>query len=192
MQSLLDGDMRYSSLAKLHDSLGWDNFVEGRISVLWLEFRERDIETHNLRSTAESWGKGFIRRLLEITHRQWIYRNSGNHYKVEGMTMKQHEALMDEVERHAEVDPADLLPENRHLLEVDFGALGEGAAIDRRFWVAEMDAAVAAASHVARGSTQSLLSRYNHGPSYDTRRYSIRPMVQSEGSLRWRRRRQRQ
>ena len=105
--------------------------------------------------------------------------------------MSQHEDLMDEVERYAEIDPADLLPENKHLLEADFEALGEGAAVDRKFWVAEMDAVVSAASHVARGSTQAIRSRYSQGPQYDTRRYSIPPMVQSEGSLRWRRRRKR-
>ena len=168
-----------------------DNFVEGRITALWLEYREQDIAAHNLKSTAESWGKGFISKLLELTHRQWIYRNTEVHHKVEGLTMSQHEVLMEDVGRFAEVDPDDLLPENRRLLDVDFEALGKRAAVDRKFWVAEMDVAVAAASHAMRGSTQTLRSRFFQGPQYNTRRYSIPPMVQSEGSLRWRRRHKR-
>ena len=146
---------------------------------------------HNLKSTAESWAKGFIQRLLELTHRQWIYRNREIHHKIEGMTMAQHEQLMEDIERYAELDPADLLPENRDLLNVDFEALGNGRAADRRYWAAEMESAVAAAKHVARGSTQTLRSRYCSGPRYDTRSYSIAPMVETEGSMRWRRRRRR-
>ena len=191
MQSLLDGEMRYSTIAKIHDSLGWDCFLEGRITILWLEYRKLDIAQHNLKSTAESWAKGFIHRLLSLTHRQWIYRNKEKHFKVEGLTLPQHEQLMEEVERHAEVDPEDLLPENRKLLDTDFAALGGGAAVDRAYWVAEMNAAVAAAAHVQRGSTQTLRSRYCSGPQYNTRSYSIAPMVETEGSLRWRRRRRR-
>ena len=67
------------------------------------------------------------------------------------MTIAQHEKLMEDVERFADVDPADLLPENRLLLETNFGALGKGEAVDRKFWVAEMDATVAAVPHVTRG-----------------------------------------
>ena len=138
--------------------------MEGRITALWLEYREEDIAAHNLKSSAASWGKGFICKLLELTHSQWVYRNTEVHHKVEGMTMTQHEALMKDVGRFAEVDPADLLPENRRLLDVDFEALGKGAAVDRKYWVAEMDAAVAAASHAVRGSTQTLRSRFCQGP----------------------------
>lgn len=110
------------------------------------------------------------------------------------MTLSQHEELMEEVEQYADVDPADLLEENRHLLETDFGVLGKGAAVDRKFWVAEMDAAIAPAAHVARGrgSTQTLHSRFCQGTQYVTRCYSIPPRVQTEGSMIWRRRRRHQ
>lgn len=88
------------------------------------------------------------------------------------MTLTQHEEQMEEVGRYADVDPADILPENRHLLKIDFGALRRGAAVDRKFWAAKMDA-VTAAAHVARGSTQTLRSRYCQGLHYDTRCYSV-------------------
>lgn len=73
---------------------------------------------------------------------------------------------MEEVGRYADMDPADLLPENRHLLEVDFGKLGKGAAVDGNFWAVEMGAAVATAAHVMRSllTTQIRRSRYYQGP----------------------------
>ena len=192
MQSLVGRDSRFRLLAKFHDLLGWDNFVEGRLCKLWLELREVDISTLGLRSTAESWATGLSRRLLELTHRQLIYRNSVVHFKVEGLTLNKHGTIMDSVERLAATDPADLLPDDRRLLSVDFDALGRGAATARRFWVAEMESAVAAAQHVSRGSTQTLRSRYQQGAEYSTRRTTVAAAVDTEGSIKWRRRRRRE
>ena len=98
---------------------------------------------------------------------------------------------MAEVEELANRDPEDLLPEDRHWLDVDFSALGDGSAKDRCLWAAELDSALAAAKHVARGSTQTLRSRYGQGPVYDTRSTSVEAVVDTEGSIRWKRRRRR-
>ena len=49
MQSLMAGTQRFRLLAKFHDLLGWDNFVEGRLCTLWLECRELDIARRGLR-----------------------------------------------------------------------------------------------------------------------------------------------
>ena len=65
-----------------------------------------------------------------------------------GLTLRQHEEPMNNVEDLAAVDPEDLLPENRNLLEIDFDALGKGSIQDKQFWVSEMESAVAAADHI--------------------------------------------
>jgi len=192
MQSLVGRDSRFHQAARFHDQLGWDNFVEGRLCILWVHHRESDIERWDLRSTAESWAKGLIHRLLELTHRQWIYRNTAVHFVTEGgLTAGQHDRLMSRVEDFAAVDPADLLPEDKALLEVDFDQLGDGTAREKQFWVAEMASAVAAADHVKQGSTQTLRSRYALAPAYDTRQTTVASMLNSKGSIRWKRRRKR-
>ena len=98
---------------------------------------------------------------------------------------------MSRVEDFAAVDPADLLPEDKALLEVDFDQLGDGTAREKQFWVAEMASAVAAADHVKQGSTQTLRSRYALAPAYDTRQTTVASMLNSKGSIRWKRRRKR-
>ena len=105
--------------------------------------------------------------------------------------MRQHERIKDNVERYAMTDPEDLLPENRHLLDIDFEALGEASSIEKQFWVAEMETAVAASDHIKQGTVQALRSRYGLDAVYDTRRRTVSSMKDSEGSLRWRRRRKR-
>ena len=192
MQSLVSKTSEYQLVAKFHDRLGWDNFVEGRLCSIWLQHREADIARHRLRSTAESWAKGLIHRLLELTHRQWIYRNTEVHFVAEGgLTLRQHEELMDQVEDYATVDPDDLLPENRALLEIDFDALGKGSTQDKQFWVAEMDSAISAAEHIKQGTRQALRTRYELKTAYDTRPTTVTSTKDSEGSIRWRRRRKR-
>jgi hypothetical protein len=60
--------------------LGYDNFLEGRISMHWLA-----VAAHLLRGSRKfllppSWGRQFINKLHNIVHKQWIYRNSFIHY----------------------------------------------------------------------------------------------------------------
>ena len=98
---------------------------------------------------------------------------------------------MDEVEALTNHDPADLLPEDRHWMDVDFSEIGQGQAMDRCLWAAEVDSAVAAANHVARVSTQTLRSRYGRGPLYTTRSTSVEAVVDTEGSIQFRRHKQR-
>ncbi len=49
----------------------------------------------------------------------------------EGLTMAQHERVMDEVAKYEETDPQDLPLESQHLLEIDFAALGEGPTVEK-------------------------------------------------------------
>ena len=98
---------------------------------------------------------------------------------------------MDKVEDYATEDPEDLLPENREFLEIDFDALGKGSTQDKQYWVAETESAVSAADHIKQGTTQALRTRYDVTPKYDTRRTTVSSTINSEGSIRWRRRRKR-
>ena len=46
------------------------------------------------------------------------------------------------------IDPSDLLPQHRSLLEKDFGKLGEGATVERKLWLQQMRSAISAADTV--------------------------------------------
>ena len=98
---------------------------------------------------------------------------------------------MDNVEDYAMTDPEDLPPQNCYLLDIDFEALGEASSIEKQFWVAEIETAVAATDHIKHGTVQALRSRYGMDAVYDTRRRTVSLMKESEVSMRWRRRRKR-
>ncbi len=92
MKSLLHSGTRYLVLApEYHDRLEWDNFVEGRICTLWVETKSRDLTDHHPERNADHWARGLMRRLLEIVHQQWLYRNATVYMKLDiGITVDQY------------------------------------------------------------------------------------------------------
>jgi hypothetical protein len=92
--------------------------------------------------------------VLDITHQQWLFRNTRVHIRLlEGKTTEEHNAIMEDVLERLSTSPGDLLPQHRHLLEVNFSRLGEGTTIDRQYWMASLDSAVKAAANKRTSST---------------------------------------
>jgi hypothetical protein len=150
MTSLLPYGHRYHSLATLHDRLGWRSFLEGRIStVLVQEMHFHLSDTPSLISAVD-WAKKLVNFLFRITHRQWSFRNSVVHFKVEGRSPAQHKEIIREFNELLEIDPKTLLPKYRHLYEdEDFEALGLGSSNNKLYWMSAAKSAIAA-SAIAR------------------------------------------
>ena len=137
------------SLAQDHDRIGWDNFIMGRISTSLLTFQRKHlVQTHSLQSIS-SWARKFTQLILNIPHRQWLYRNARIHIRlVENMTATEHHQIRDKVATLLNTDPDDLLPQHRPLLvQQNFTHLGQGPTLDRQHWIAQMQSALAAAQH---------------------------------------------
>jgi hypothetical protein len=70
----------------------------------------------------------------------------------DGRTAAAHETILKTMEGFLYTNPEQLLEEHRHLLFSDFDALASGPTKDKLKWISEIDSALGAASHVARGS----------------------------------------
>jgi hypothetical protein len=79
-------------------------------------------------------------------------------------------------------DPSTLLDEDKYLLEIDFESLGDGPATARQAWISEMEAARAAACFESCEDIQD---------GIDDQYHSLPTQVDTEGSIRFRRRRRR-
>ena len=79
MADIIDPDPRFIAFAEIHDTLGWDNFVEGRISRRLVDLQAQYLSTIQTYVNPNSWGSGLIRQLLILTHQQWLYRNCTVH-----------------------------------------------------------------------------------------------------------------
>lgn len=116
-----------SDLVRTTDRLGWDCFLEGRISRAWTPVVSQILATNGSQLLADSWGKQFITKLLNIVHKQWIYRNTLIHYRgQDGLTIPEHHEIYNRVEEYAAIDPETILPRHRYLFDTDFEALGSG------------------------------------------------------------------
>lgn len=172
----------YQLLAEVCDKLTWDSFVEGRISTLWLEIMKPQLmDATYVYLSPTKWGQLFIERLLQLTHKQWIFRNSRKHYRrLDGLTEAEHIAIFNKMEELMFTDPDELLPRHRDLLETDFGRLGEGSSINRQYWIASMESALAAASLANSGNiTHYNLERFNTR----RRRRATRQRLSHSGSV---------
>ncbi len=69
------------------------------------------------------------------------------------------------MEECLQIDPGDLLVEERELLEADVDKLIHGPTLDQLEWLAEMDTAWGAADYIVRGSCFALHSGYCSGPN---------------------------
>jgi hypothetical protein len=154
MTEIAKNEPSYQILAEDMDALGWDCFLEGRVPTSLIEIQHTSLQSSRSWWKIKTWASHFIQHLLNITHRQWLYRNARIHLrKVEGLTATEHEDVIELVKDMVLVDPADLLPQHRHLLEKDFHKLGEGATIDRKLWLQQMRSAISAADSVLTESS---------------------------------------
>ena len=162
------------------DRLGYRNMLEGRIPKLFYSARLDDILRRRLRKHAGHWCNGLILQLLQITHRQWTFRNSTIHLKgPDGLTEAQQGLLSRRCEALLWTDPSTLLLEDRYLLDINFDALADGPASERLTRLSEMDAARCAARYADADYTDTIL---------DAPDPLLAPLIDTEGSIRFRRR----
>jgi hypothetical protein len=146
------------------------------------------IHTRGLQKGADSWAHGLMQRLLQLTHRQWLYFNARVHMKVkDGLRIAQHNTILMRMEECLHIDSTDLLVEDQVLLETEFDKLTHGPTLDKLEWMAEMDTAQGAADHIAKGSRHALHSCYCSGPNPHMRMEYKDVLVDWDGSIEWRR-----
>jgi len=117
LTSLLKPGSKLGVELRFHDRLGWDCFLEGRLCALWVEHKARHIKRSSLTRSANIWARGLIRRLLQMTHAQWVYRNATVHLEVkEGRTTAAHETILATMEGFLHNNLEQLLEEHCHLL----------------------------------------------------------------------------
>eukprot|EP00956_Cyclotella_meneghiniana_P012231 scaffold17380_cov52-Cyclotella_meneghiniana.AAC.2 len=161
MTDIARNHVNFDAFARDIDSLGWDwdCFLERHVPASLMVLQEMYLQSTNSYWKIKTWASHLVSHLLNITHRQWLYRNARIHLrKVEGLTAAEHEDVIELIKDMVMVDPADLLllPRHRHLLERDFRKLGEGATVDRKLWLQQMRLAISAAdSVITENSTRS-------------------------------------
>lgn len=69
--------------------------------------------------------------------------------------MAEHAAVMSEVCEMLLIDPDELLPKHRHLLELNFQKLGKRSTTTKQYWLAKMKSEVGAAAVLWSGKKRT-------------------------------------
>jgi hypothetical protein len=151
MKDCVPSHSPYKNVATAVDNLGWDCFVEGRIPQVLIGVVKPMLRRYSPRGSVELWGAKFIKSLISITHKQWLYRNSDVHHIIDGLSSRQQQELTIRIHELLQTEKNSLLKRHKHLMDVDFVELGSGPTIVQQVWVANVEMAISVAK-VARGN----------------------------------------
>ena len=113
-------ERRYQRLAQAQDRIGWRHFTEGKMAENFREIQKRYLSQEDTQLTADSWMKGLVSKLLEMTHAQWIFRCISKHHRTKGsLVMKANEDLLNEIERQLDMGVDCVADKDKWMLEVD-------------------------------------------------------------------------
>jgi hypothetical protein len=125
----------YLLTSQSQDRLGWDCFVGGHITVLFLECIYLLFLHWTPQKSLEKWGVRFLKSLLNLTHKQWIFWNADVHLKINGLTQEQHMEVLSHIQSLMETIPSDHLPCHHHLLDNFFYNLGNAETLQHQLWI---------------------------------------------------------
>merc|ERR1712086_213356 len=90
---------RLETLAQPMDSIGWRRYMEGIVSAEILEIQSDFVDFGRCTLSLDTWAKGLVMKLLEITHGQWLYRDVQVHDAISGLkAVERKEELQREIE----------------------------------------------------------------------------------------------
>ena len=71
---------QFLCLALLHDIIGWRRFIEGMISKECASIQQGYLIVSRSHLSIKCWSIGLVTsKLLKVTYRQWLYRNTQVH-----------------------------------------------------------------------------------------------------------------
>ena len=107
-------------------AIGWVEFLHGKIPRSLVTLQQNHCDTYPCGHgfSGLEWTRGFISRLLQISHAQWLYRNFTLHHLTRGYLAVQSKVqVLEKIAELSEVEPEEVPAESRFLLEVDFTRL---------------------------------------------------------------------
>ena len=137
-------------LCREQDQIGWRNFTEGQISKQFRAIQAKFLRVRHPRRNVDAWLRGFISKLLAMTHSQWIFRCISKHHQTRGMkALATREKLTAEIERQKTLGEDAMAEGDKWMLEVD---IERDTAEEQQYWLYAVEAARQAGSHALDAS----------------------------------------
>ena len=124
----------WKQYATEQDAIGWDNFLIGMVGSSIHSIVRCHLVRTSQPMTAEDWIRLLIKKLLRITHRQWLYRNAVVHSLMhDGLTRIDQRHVFSQIIRQFRLGSEGLLPEDKGLLDVDMETLWSKNGLQKKY-----------------------------------------------------------
>jgi hypothetical protein len=136
--------------------------MEGMISRDLVELQKYVLIESESRMLVETWAKGLVIKLLEITHGQWLYRNVVVHDKTTGdLASRRKEEIRDALEEQLALGEEELAEEDKFLLEINLDDLDNSTGEDQTYWLLSLQAVREARQLRLQQANNATVSRGN-------------------------------
>jgi hypothetical protein len=118
------------------DEIGWQNFVEGKISRSWGILQLQHYQDQHSKRTVNKWTSGLVTQLLELTHSMWIHRNRVLHAVDEqGLPLQQAAELEAAIHEEFRQGIAGLARKDHHFIRRGRDDVMSMTVVDKRGWL---------------------------------------------------------
>ena len=127
--------------AAVQDQISWCETMHGKLATQLVAIQERYCRAHSIGLDGKSWATNMVRKLQEMSHSQWLFRNFSLHHETKGyLRSKEEKELRHQARNLAALAPEDLPASSQYLLEIDVDQMEQSfAAVS--YWVLAMKAA---------------------------------------------------
>ncbi len=120
MEDCIKSKSKYVRLSTNINNLGWDCFVDGWLPHSLITTIKPMFHRYKPSGSIEIWGTKFIKSLISLTHKQWLYRICDLHYISDGLTLRQHDKLTSKIKELMKTKCTALLGRHWHFHEHKF------------------------------------------------------------------------
>ncbi len=136
------GSNQIMGMAASQDTIGWVEFLHGKVSVKIAKNQEIHCILSLCCMTGDDWMKHFIANLIQVLHSQWLYRNFTLHNKSRGyLRLQRRQEVLKEVDCLMDTKPDEIPQGSQYLLDMDFTSLYNASFERQSYWVLVMKAA---------------------------------------------------
>jgi hypothetical protein len=136
------GSNQIRGAAASQDTIGWVEFLHGKVSVKIAKIHVIHCTLLSCRMTSNDLIKHFTAKLIQVTHSQWLYRSFTLHEKTRGyLCLQRRKEVLKEVDCLMNTNPDEIPQGSQYLLEMDFTFLYNASFERQSYWVLAMKAA---------------------------------------------------
>ena len=138
------------SFSDIQDQIGWDNFIEGKITTEIRDIQHSYLCSISSRISIDKWIGTFISQLLHLIHSQWLFRNEIVHRKSQdGLSQAEAAQIRIAIRVQLRLGIQNLDEEDHFLLQHTYDDISTWSGIEKKLWLSAIKAArLAAASNI--------------------------------------------